>query len=107
LSTDPIDDEKRSFLASLLQVLIDKLKWDPGDDPDELDDDDKAAFDGLRKVLLSAPFISSGLSKKPLGIADIHGFRAHDRSRSCDECSSYARTEYLVGVSTWRTHSME
>jgi exportin-T len=61
LSTDPIDDEKRSFLASLLQVLIDKLKWDPTDDPDDLDDDDKAAFDGLRKVLLSTLLVSSGL----------------------------------------------
>lgn len=50
MSTEPIDASKRSFLASLLEVILEKLKWDPETDPDELDDDDKVAFEGLRKV---------------------------------------------------------
>jgi exportin-T len=38
------------------------MKWDEDSDPEDIDDDDKAAFEGLRKVLflsrtVQEPFI--------------------------------------------------
>lgn len=42
---------------SLLQVILEKFKWDKDDDPDDMDEDDKAAFEDLRKVChISADF---------------------------------------------------
>jgi exportin-T len=37
-------------LASLLGVILEKLKWEESDDPDDMDEDDNVAFEGLRKV---------------------------------------------------------
>ncbi|KAF7971065.1 hypothetical protein HWV62_22119 [Athelia sp. TMB] len=51
MSSEPIDDSKRSFLISLLKVILDKMKWDEDADPDDMDEDDKTAFEGLRKDL--------------------------------------------------------
>lgn len=51
VSTDPIDDSKRSFLTSLLRVILEKFKWEEDADPDDMDEDDKAAFETLRKDL--------------------------------------------------------
>ena len=48
--TEPIDDAKRSFLQSLLEVILEKLKWDEESDPEDMDEDDREAFDTLRKV---------------------------------------------------------
>ncbi|KAK7033114.1 Exportin-T [Favolaschia claudopus] len=48
-SSAPIDDNKRSFLTSLLQVILIKLKWD--EEADLEDDEDTAAFEGTRKEL--------------------------------------------------------
>jgi exportin-T len=53
MSSDPIDDSKRSFLASLLQVILEKMKWDEESDPEDLDEDDNTDFDSLRKVSAS------------------------------------------------------
>lgn len=50
MSSDPINDSRRSFLVSLLNVILQKMKWEGTDDPEDVDDDDKAAFDSLRKV---------------------------------------------------------
>lgn len=50
MSTDPLEESKRSFLASLLQVIMQKMKWDE-EDPQDLDEDDHAAFETLRKVV--------------------------------------------------------
>lgn len=50
MSTEPIDDSKRSFLISLLKVILDKMRWDEESDPDDMDEDEKIAFEGLRKV---------------------------------------------------------
>lgn len=50
MSSEPIDDSKKSFLISLLKVILDKMKWDEEADPDDMDEDDKTAFEGLRKV---------------------------------------------------------
>ncbi|KAI0077912.1 ARM repeat-containing protein [Panus rudis PR-1116 ss-1] len=58
-SSEPLDETKRSFLTSLLRVVLEKLKWDEEADPDEMDEDDKAAFDELRKDLRT--FVDSAL----------------------------------------------
>lgn len=49
-SSEPLDGSKRSFLTSLLNVILEKLKWDEGSDPGDMDEDDRAAFEELRKV---------------------------------------------------------
>lgn len=49
-SSEPLDDTKRSFLSSLLRVILNKLKWDEDADPEDMDEDDKAAFEELRRV---------------------------------------------------------
>ncbi|KAL0955002.1 hypothetical protein HGRIS_003927 [Hohenbuehelia grisea] len=51
VSTEPLDESKRAFLASLLQVILQKLKWDEETDMDCPDEDDVAAFEDLRKEL--------------------------------------------------------
>lgn len=50
ISTEPIDDTKRSFLTNLLQVILTKMKWDPDADPADADEDDNAEFEKMRKV---------------------------------------------------------
>lgn len=42
--------EKRQFLSSLLEVSLQKMKWDVDTDVDDLDDDDRGAFDQMRKA---------------------------------------------------------
>ncbi|KAI0049750.1 KapM protein [Auriscalpium vulgare] len=54
------DEEKRTFLVSLLSVILDKMKWVEDVDLEDIDDDDKAAFELLRKDLRS--FMDSVLS---------------------------------------------
>lgn len=49
-SSEPLDDRKRSFITSLLGVILNKLKWEEDADPEDMDEDDKAAFEELRKV---------------------------------------------------------
>ncbi|TFK47820.1 ARM repeat-containing protein [Heliocybe sulcata] len=51
VSSNPIDESKRTFLTSLLRVILEKFKWDEYTDDDEPDEDDKAAFETLRKDL--------------------------------------------------------
>ncbi|KAG6879880.1 pre-tRNA nuclear export protein [Termitomyces sp. T32_za158] len=60
ISTDPIDDTKRSFLTNLLHVLLTKMKWDPDADPADADEDDNAEFEKMRKDLRT--FMDSILS---------------------------------------------
>ncbi|KAG6813913.1 hypothetical protein H0H92_005762 [Tricholoma furcatifolium] len=60
ISTEPIDETKRSFLTSLLQVLLMKMKWDPDADPADADEDDNAEFEKMRKDLRT--FMDSVLS---------------------------------------------
>ncbi|KAL6302369.1 ARM repeat-containing protein [Sparassis latifolia] len=50
-SAEPLDDSKRSFITSLLAVILEKLKWDKDADPEDMDEDDKSAFEDLRKDL--------------------------------------------------------
>ncbi|KAF8589812.1 ARM repeat-containing protein [Ramaria rubella] len=48
---EPISPEKRAFLNQTLETILEKMKWDEEDDPDDMDEDDLAAFDLLRKDL--------------------------------------------------------
>lgn len=54
MSTDMIDNDKRAFLASLLETIMAKMIWDEDTDFDDLDDDDREAFESLRKVSSSS-----------------------------------------------------
>ncbi|KAL1668161.1 armadillo-type protein [Schizophyllum commune] len=50
-STDPLPEQKRAFLASLVQVILTKLKWDEDAEPEDLDEDENTEFENLRKDL--------------------------------------------------------
>ncbi|CAL1716709.1 unnamed protein product [Somion occarium] len=50
-SSEPLDEQKRSFLTSLLRVILEKLKWEEDADPEDMDEEEKAEFDELRKDL--------------------------------------------------------
>lgn len=56
---DPLEESTRSFLTMLLQILLTKLKWDEQSDPDDSDveEDDLAEFDKMRKASFSPPFL--------------------------------------------------
>lgn len=58
-SPEPLDETKRTFLQSLLRVILQKLKWDEEVDPEDMDEDDKMAFEELRKDLRT--FMDSAL----------------------------------------------
>lgn len=47
---EPIFQERRAFLKQTLDTILEKMKWDEEDDPGDMDEDDLAAFDLLRKV---------------------------------------------------------
>ncbi|CEL55488.1 Exportin-T OS=Laccaria bicolor (strain S238N-H82 / ATCC MYA-4686) GN=LOS1 PE=3 SV=1 [Rhizoctonia solani AG-1 IB] len=42
---------KRTFLMQTLEILLQKMRWNPEDDPEELDDEDRVAFETLRSDL--------------------------------------------------------
>lgn len=50
MSSDSLDDTTRSFLSSLLDVILQKMRWDKDEDPADMDEDDTVAFEGLRRV---------------------------------------------------------
>ncbi|TCD61869.1 pre-tRNA nuclear export protein [Steccherinum ochraceum] len=58
-SSEPLDEAKRSFLNTLLGVILQKLKWEEDADPEDMDEDDRAAFEELRKDLRT--FMDSAL----------------------------------------------
>lgn len=45
-----MDESVRTFLASLLRVILEKLKWDEEADVEDSDEEDNAEFERLRKV---------------------------------------------------------
>ena len=49
--------EKRQFLSSLLEVSLRKMRWDSETDVDDLDDDDRSAFEQMRKASLRAALL--------------------------------------------------
>ncbi|KAK7690696.1 pre-tRNA nuclear export protein [Cerrena zonata] len=67
-SSEPLDDQKRSFLSSLLRVTLEKLKWEEEAEPDDMDEDDKAAFEELRKDLRT--FVDAALVIDPELVTD-------------------------------------
>lgn len=78
MSPDPLDGPKREFLASLLQVILVKLKWDEDADPEDQDDDDNAEFDKLRKVGDNHPV---QFLPHAVGSSEFHGLCDYGRSR--------------------------
>lgn len=50
-TTEPLSENRRSFLTELLKVILAKLKWEERSDPDDSDDDDVVEFDKMRKDL--------------------------------------------------------
>ncbi|KAF9003929.1 armadillo-type protein [Cyathus striatus] len=50
-SAEPLDDTKRSFLNSLMEVILTKMKWEEEADPEDVEDDDTTEFDKMRKEL--------------------------------------------------------
>ncbi|KAE9407804.1 KapM protein [Gymnopus androsaceus JB14] len=96
LSSGPIETEKRNFLASLLQVILEKMKWDADADPTDTEDDDNEEFEKLRKVRLILIPIDQDL---------VTGCRAdicshHDRSlqKPCRDEVERGRTRDILGL---------
>src|ERR1700679_3604123 len=62
--------EKRAFLTSFLKVVIVKLKWNPDTSPDDLEQDERAAFESMRKVyrklLLNKRNLTSNASQQDI-----------------------------------------
>ncbi|KAG6331220.1 hypothetical protein ID866_7869 [Astraeus odoratus] len=63
VSPGSLDESTRSFLTSLLDVILQKMRWDKDDDPADMDEDDITAFELLRKDLRS--FMDSVLTIEP------------------------------------------
>jgi exportin-T len=101
MSTEPIDASKRSFLASLLEVILEKLKWDPETDPDELDEDDKVAFEGLRKVRTLFPSFLL-LQTMTISMKDLRTFIDAILMVDQDLVTSAVRTLALNTLSAYR-----
>jgi len=51
-SPQDITDETRVFLSDALSAILEKMKWDPEEDPEDMDDDEKHAFETFRKVMI-------------------------------------------------------
>jgi exportin-T len=49
-SSGPLEESRRSFLVSLMEVILTKLKWDESPELDDADEDDIAEFEKMRKV---------------------------------------------------------
>ncbi|KAI0766752.1 armadillo-type protein [Irpex lacteus] len=80
-TSDPLDETRRSFLTQLLNVILQKLKWDEEADLEDMDEDDKAEFETLRKDLrtfMDAVFVidqglvSDALSNLALGTMNAY-----------------------------------
>ncbi|KAH8118024.1 ARM repeat-containing protein [Phellopilus nigrolimitatus] len=48
-SPQEITNETRDFISSTITALLQKMKWDEDSDLDDMDEDDKHAFESLRK----------------------------------------------------------
>jgi exportin-T len=101
MSTEPIDASKRSFLASLLEVILEKLKWDPETDPDEIDEDDKVAFEGLRKVCIMPPLFLI-ITANDVPMKDLRTFMDSILMIDQDLVTSAVRTLALNTLAAYR-----
>ncbi|KAJ7035025.1 armadillo-type protein [Mycena alexandri] len=50
-SSEAIEETRRSFLTSLLQVILTKMKWDEETDMEDPDEEENAEFEALRREL--------------------------------------------------------
>ncbi|KAF8656825.1 hypothetical protein AX16_002373 [Volvariella volvacea WC 439] len=77
----PISTEMRTFLTSLLEVILVKMKWDEEADPEDAEDDDNAEFDKLRKDLRgfldSILVIDSDLVAEALRVLALNSISAY------------------------------
>lgn len=64
--------EKRQFLSTLLEVALQKMKWDSETDADDLDEDDRMEFDQMRKVDSSSKPKPRTVLNLPLGPQDVY-----------------------------------
>lgn len=96
--------EKRQFLSSLLEVSLQKMKWDVDTDVDDLDDDDRGAFDQMRKVgyfgqnLCYPRFLVIWL----LGSENIHGSHHQHRRGSRQLVHSTVFHDDTSAIPVWR-----
>ena len=42
--------QKEEFLRAIMNILIEKFKWDSEDDPEDHDSEDVSYFENMRKV---------------------------------------------------------
>lgn len=54
MSPHEITDDTRAFVAQTLSVILQKMKWDEFQSFDDMDEDDRHAFETLRKVSVLA-----------------------------------------------------
>ncbi|CAK5283785.1 unnamed protein product [Mycena citricolor] len=80
-SADRLDETKRSFLTSLMQVMLRKLKWDEETDLEDPDEDDISEFDSLRKELRtfidSVQVVDESLVVEPIYTLVMSTINAH------------------------------
>lgn len=74
----PVSEPKRRFLSSTLEIVLQKMKWDPDDDPNDMDEDEKAAFEQMRKVRF--PFLLSS----HFCLCEVRSDAVHLSIRICD-----------------------
>lgn len=92
-------EQKRQSMTSILNVIIQKLKWDPDGLSDEeefedMDEDDKAAFEKMRQVssLLAMPVGLHTVSHDRVsGSAQSHERYHRSRRGPCDRCGTRDR----------------
>ncbi|PFH52965.1 hypothetical protein AMATHDRAFT_55850 [Amanita thiersii Skay4041] len=96
VSNGPLDDSKRRFLASLLEVILEKLKWDEDTYTEEIDDDENAEFERLRKELRT--FMDSILAiHQDLVTEAVHSL-ALKTITAYQNCASLKWSEAELGV---------
>ena len=84
------------------------MKWAEEADPDDIDEEDKTAFDGLRRVRAVPPMRRQPTySFSPLGTANVHGFSVDGRSRARHRCRSNIGTQHTDSVSERTLPEME
>ena len=106
-STDPLPEQKRAFLASLVQVILTKLKWDEDAEPEDLDEDENAEFENLRKVGCSASWFKVSTDAPFAGSAHLHGLRLCHRSAARSGCGANACAGHVHCISGRDTNQVE
>ena len=93
-------------MTSLLRVILQKLKWEENSDPDDMDDDDKAAFEDLRKVISSMHTVIRPLTEFA-GPPYVYGFDPCDRAVAGHRRGADVGSQHLHGISQWQYRAVE